>query len=159
MRTLKSTGGLTRGSNMSESQRSKWLLGIECSEYNMALQEFTKVKFENSEQHKDRTHSRMMRDSSDIEKLIEKLRPISPFCNEPSLQNISTGTTASIGVNAELVWSVGIRIIEKMKDKDIFSFSQRSKTKLKVWLQKHLLKFQLRKLQLTKPCCFRDCML
>ena len=52
MRTLKSTGGLTRGSNMSESQRSIWLLSMPvCSEYNMALQELTKVKFENSEQH------------------------------------------------------------------------------------------------------------
>ena len=56
MRSLKSTGGLTRGRGMEETQRLTWLLSRPvCAEVNHALQEFTSVNLNTSEQHKDMT--------------------------------------------------------------------------------------------------------
>ena len=43
MRSLKSTGGLTRGSGMTEDIRNLWTLSAPVtSEYNIAMQDFTK---------------------------------------------------------------------------------------------------------------------
>ena len=52
---LKSTtGGLTRGRGMTETQRLVWLLSTNaCSEVNLALQELTSVNYTTSEQHKE----------------------------------------------------------------------------------------------------------
>lgn len=54
MRSIKSTGGLTRGKGMSETQRSVWVLSNPTtSEINSAMQELTEVNYETSEQHKE----------------------------------------------------------------------------------------------------------
>ena len=43
MRSVKATGGLTRGSGMTESQRARWLLSMpaHCAEVISAMQELT----------------------------------------------------------------------------------------------------------------------
>ena len=52
MRSVKSTGGLTRGRGMSESQRAQWLLSMPVYfDFNNAMQEFTDKAFESSDQH------------------------------------------------------------------------------------------------------------
>ena len=76
MRSVKSTGGLTRGRGMSESQRAHWLLLSMhvCSDFNNVMQEFTYKAFESSDQHKDSNKSRLARDNEDRSKFLQFLR-------------------------------------------------------------------------------------
>lgn len=56
MRTMKTTGGLTRGRGMAESQRTQWLLSMPaCSTVNAAMQKLTEADYVTSDQHKDTT--------------------------------------------------------------------------------------------------------
>ena len=44
MRSVKITGGLTRGSGMDESQRASWLLSMPaCAEINVAMKDLTEI--------------------------------------------------------------------------------------------------------------------
>ena len=68
MRSLKSTGGLTRGSGMTEDMRNLWTLSAPVtSEYNIAMQDFTNLTYTTSPQHKDSTEARIKRDASDLQ--------------------------------------------------------------------------------------------
>ena len=66
MRSVKSTGGMTRERGMSELQRTLWLLSMPaCAEVNTAMQHLTSVDFNTSEQHKEVGGSRVARDEKD----------------------------------------------------------------------------------------------
>ena len=59
MRSLKTSGGLTRGREMTERQRVIWLLSMPaCAEMNRAMLELTGVSYSTGEQNKDMTKSR-----------------------------------------------------------------------------------------------------
>ena len=74
MRSLKTTGGLTRGRGMDETQRLTWLLSSPvCSEVNTALQDYTSVHYSTSHQHKDLSSARQERDTNDTHKLLSFL--------------------------------------------------------------------------------------
>ena len=80
MRSLKSTGGLTRGSGMTEDMRNLWTLSAPAtSEYNIAMQDFTNLTFTTSAQQKDSTEARIKKNASDLEKIRTKLEACSPF--------------------------------------------------------------------------------
>jgi hypothetical protein len=80
MRSLKTTGGLTRGRGMYESQRLTWRLSSPiCAEVNNALQEYTSVHYNTSDQHKDMTKARQERDTNDTQKLLSFLTLKDPF--------------------------------------------------------------------------------
>jgi hypothetical protein len=131
MRTLKTTGGLTRGSGFSETQRSTWLLSMPiCSEFNHAMQSLTKVAYESSEQHKDLSRSRVARDNADTERIMQRLSSISPFNEYQSLRNIVTGVTAATDVNVDNIRSIGISLVDKMTGHDIFTYVQKRKDKV-----------------------------
>ena len=54
MHTLKTSGGLTRGSGKTERQRDIWLLSMPVTaEINRAIQEFTGTKYETSDQNNE----------------------------------------------------------------------------------------------------------
>ena len=76
MRSIKTTGGLTRGRGMDESQRLIWVLSSPvCAEYNLAMQEFTGVNNNTGDQHKDVSLARQKRDVADTQKLINVTSP------------------------------------------------------------------------------------
>jgi len=107
MRSLKSTGGLTRGSGMTEYLRNLWILSAPVtSEYNSAMQDFTDLTYATSLQHKDSSEARIKRDASDLEKI--RLAACSPFTSDPTLRNIVNGIVAGPDVNVlddlESVW-------------------------------------------------------
>ena len=80
MRSMKTTGGLTRGRGISEKQRLVWLLSMPtCAEVNHAMQEFTGVQYNTSDQHKEMGHARQLRDTADTEKVREYLEERNPF--------------------------------------------------------------------------------
>ena len=86
MRSLKSTGGLTRGSGMTEDMWNLWTL----SEYNTAIQDFTNLIYTTSAQHKDSTEARINRDASDLEKFGQSLKPAHPSHLIPLWETLST---------------------------------------------------------------------
>ena len=54
MRSVKSSGGLTRCQGMGEAQRAEWLLSMPaCADINNAMVELTGVGFHTSDQHKE----------------------------------------------------------------------------------------------------------
>lgn len=73
-RSIKSTGGLTRGRGMKELQRLVWVKSMPFrSEVNQAMQDFTGVTYNTSELHIDVSGARQKRDCKDTEKLVRFL--------------------------------------------------------------------------------------
>ena len=77
MRALKTTGGLTRRSVMSEVQRAVWLLYMPiCSMYKEKMEEIVNKTYVTSEQHKATSFSRIERDKADTQKVISYARSL-----------------------------------------------------------------------------------
>ena len=117
MRSLKTSGGLTRGRGLTETQRLIWILSTpSCAEINSAMQNFTGVTFTTSEQHKETSHARMTKDHSDIQELLQYLVQRNPFSTDgpKSLRNIATGVTAHPTVNWDNAKHVGQQILQSM---------------------------------------------
>ena len=102
MRSLKTSGGLTRGRGMTERQRLIWLLSMPaCAEINRAMLELTGVSYSTSEQNKDMTKSRQARDMKDMQTLLVALAERNPFTPNAHLINVMTGVHAESSVNVE----------------------------------------------------------
>jgi hypothetical protein len=124
MRSLKTSGGLTHGSKMTEGQRVLWTASAPAmSEYNAAMQDFNDVAYTTSEQHKECTTARMDRDASELLKIRTKLSLCSPFSNDATLRNIVNGIVCNDKVNVHEFQSIGEGIIKKMNGGNIFSYS------------------------------------
>jgi hypothetical protein len=122
MRSLTSTGGLTRGSGMTEDMRNLWTISAPVtSEYNIAMQDFSNLTYTASPQHKDSTEARIKRDASDIEQIRQKLEACSSFTSDPTLRNIVTGIVAGPDVNVHDFETVGKKIIGDMIGKSAFT--------------------------------------
>jgi len=66
MRSLKTSGGLTRGRGLTEQQRLIWLLSMPaCAKTNHSMQELTGVQFNSGKQNKDMSQARQARDMKD----------------------------------------------------------------------------------------------
>ena len=132
MRSLKSTGGLTHGSKMTEEQRALWTMSAPItSEFNIAMQVFNDLTYTTSEQHKESTGARIERDRSDLTKISTKLNAFSPFSSDPALRNILNGIVANEDINVHEYESVGNKIIERIIGQPVFSFSIKRKEKAK----------------------------
>jgi hypothetical protein len=71
MRNMKTSGGLTRGRGMTEIQRILMVMShYLCSEINNAMQPFTGLNYNTSDQHKDLTKARQERDVTDSCELL-----------------------------------------------------------------------------------------
>ena len=67
MRSLKITGGFTRGRGFSETQGLLWVLSMPaCAEINSSMKQLTNVKYSICEQHKEAPYARVARDAKDI---------------------------------------------------------------------------------------------
>ena len=114
MRSLKSTGGLTRGSGMTEHQRALWTMSAPMSSaYNYAMQDFSNTVYVPSEQHREATPSQIERDRTDLQKLASKFEQHSPFTEGQNLRNIITGINADKDVNVQNLFAVGKNTIEE----------------------------------------------
>ena len=121
MRSIKSSGGLTHGSKMTEEQRALWVMSTPItSQYSNAMQEFTGVIHATSEQHKEVGDSRVVRDKSDMETIRAKLESCSPFSTDPSLRNIVTGIVAGEDVDVHKYEKVGKGVMDRMLVQPVF---------------------------------------
>lgn len=124
MRSIKTTGGLTRGRGMTEIQRLVWLMSMpSCAEVNDAMQECTGVNYLTSEQHKDTTKARIIRDFKDEQEIISFLSQNNPFSKDTSLRSIASGVLAEAKVNVDKTKEVGDHIIKSLKGKDVIEHS------------------------------------
>lgn len=124
MRSIKSSGGLTRGRGIGEAQRAQWILSMPaCADYNSAMQELTGVGHFTSDQHKEASHARKERDRKDTLAILEYLCDRNPFTSNVSLRNIETGVVAEPDVNVDKAENIGTRTLEMMKGENVLSFS------------------------------------
>ena len=132
MRSLKSTGGLTIGSGMTEHRRAIWTMSAPMSSaYNYAMQNFNKTLYVTSEQHKEATRSSMERDIKDFETLTAKLKQHSPFSDEKALRNIITGLNAETNINVQDLFNVGRNTVKNTEGQSVFNYSYKRKNKFK----------------------------
>ena len=114
MRSLKTTGGLTRGRGMTEHQRTVLLLSTPaCAEVNRAMQ-VTNVTYETNEQHKETSQARLQRDFRDSLKILQYAIARNPFDNRKELMSIDTGEIAIATVNVDQAKKIGSDILESM---------------------------------------------
>ena len=105
MRSLKSSGGLTRGRGFGEKQRTTWLLSMPaCAEISSQLKILTGDDDLTDEPHKETTKARQNRNHNDTRKILSYLLKRSPFnTNSDKIVSISTGKTASDASNVDKV--------------------------------------------------------
>ena len=112
MRSLKTTGGFTRGSGISDVQRAIWLLSKPISlEYGTRMEALSNVLYVTSEQHKTATPSRLKCDREKFQKIQEKLKEFSPFSDDNTLRNIINGVVADKNVNVDDCFKIGSALI------------------------------------------------
>ena len=90
MRSLKSSGGLTHKSGMTEKQRFlRTMSSPVCFKYNLVMSDFNKRTFSTSKQHKDLTEARLKKDQSNLIKIREKLKLRDPLNHDLSYEILS----------------------------------------------------------------------
>ena len=122
MKSVKGRGGLTHGSKFVDEQRSLWVLSTPAMcEYHEAMENFTKVcNVTTKDNHTEESKARVTRDTEDIRNIHTRWSTMSPFLDNPTLKNISTGVIANDNVNVHMWQSVGSKIIEDMVGQKVF---------------------------------------
>lgn len=126
MRSLKVSGGLTRGRGMDDTKRSLWLYSLPArAELNNAIQSLTNLKTETSDQHKECGKSRLIRDNKDIDCVYNFLKDRSPFAetNSNEFRNIADGIVSTSKANVDRAEYIGLNIIRSLEDKNVFEYS------------------------------------
>ena len=111
MRSLKSRGGITRGRGITESVRQLWVSSMHrCASVHDSMGNLTGQHHKTSEQHIELGTSRIKRDNSDLQKLVEWFDIHNPFdCSIPQLRSLTSGLTAveGDGINCDDAENVG----------------------------------------------------
>lgn len=124
MRSLKISGGPTRGRGMDETKLSLWLYSLPArAELNNAIQDLTNLKTETSEQHKECGKSRLIRDNKDIDCIYKYLKERNPFSGTTSLRNIADGIVSTSKANVDKAEEIGCKILTSLENKNVFEHS------------------------------------
>ena len=125
MRSVKTTGGLTHRRGMTELQRTKWLLSTTTtSTIKHAMEEFTGVRYESSEQHvaqhKECSPTRSLRDYKDV---LQCLIFRNPFEGHQNIVCIETGEEGDNSVNVHNSKAIGLKVIDNMVGQSVLNYS------------------------------------
>ena len=125
MRSVKTSGGLTRRRGMAEQQRLIGLLSMPVSaEMNRAMLDITGVSYSTGEQNKDSSESRKNRDMKDTKTLlINALAEQNPITAQQGLRNITNGVHANDTVNVDDAKDIGQGILASMAGKFVTEFA------------------------------------
>ena len=116
MRSLKTSGGLTRGRGIDESQRTIWSLSMPaCVSTNHTMQELSGVMQKTGEQNKDMSNARQSRDWKDTSTVVQFLKARNAFECNGNLCNIASGVHAHESVNVDSSKSLEVKFSEKME--------------------------------------------
>ena len=155
MRSIKTTGGLTRGRGMTESQRATWLLSMPaCADVNGAMQQTTDSLYTTSEQHKDLCVSRKEQDDRDMKLMLAFLEDTDPFSDSSVLKNIATGVVAGPCVNAHKAKEVSEHILKKMAVQKIMERSHKCTDQAATMASKNSVKIDRDVVHVDPRCCF-----
>ena len=127
MRSVKSEGGLSRGTGFKLEQRNTYLFSrTACAEVAFSLQELTGKQFSSTKEisiHKYCGSSRISRDEDDANKLIKFFSDNNPFKLETTeLANVVTGVIADTSVNILQCKGLGNHILKKMEHQVVADF-------------------------------------
>ena len=116
MRSLKSRGGLTRGKGFTFNVRMMWVSTMHfCSSVHSAMAALTNHAHTTSDQHKELGKTRIMRDYTDLNKMIDFFSTHNPFdLKRESLQSLSTGLIANGNINCDDAEEIGRNIHIKL---------------------------------------------
>ena len=115
MRSMNTSGALTRVRGMTEQQRHTWLLAMPaCAEVNRAMHELSGAKYSTNEQNKETCKSRQRRDMKDTHTLLLTMSERNPFAESTSLRNIMTGVNATGDVDVCRAKEIGQKIMDSM---------------------------------------------
>ena len=129
IRSLKTSGGLTRGRGMAEAQRTMWLLSMPAyAEISQGMKEFSNTTYLTSEQHKDSTKARISIDNCDMKALAQFLEARNPFDGDQSLHCISSGVVADETVNVDTAKDIGESHLKSMENKCVEDFTFKKKS-------------------------------
>ena len=122
MRSLKTSGGLTRGRGISPSTIAKWVHSMPAATRVIdAMETFSGVACVTSEQHVDLRESNQRRDHADTATFLTWLNLHHPFQRaSPLLASLASGVVASAAVNCDDALSVGEASMKAMEGK-VFS--------------------------------------
>ena len=125
MRSIKSTGGLTRGRGMNELQRLVWVKSMPfCCDVNRSMHDFTGSVYNTSEQHVEASDTRQKRDRA-TSLLSTHKEPFSQ--DDTSLRSIVSGVVAHESVNVGNAGDIGQMILKSMQGKSINEYSFKRK--------------------------------
>ncbi|KAF4530425.1 hypothetical protein B566_EDAN015256 [Ephemera danica] len=116
MRSLKSSGGITRGRGITESTVEQFISSLPaCLEAIAVIEKFSDMRTEYSEQHKEMRDARIERDKKDIDKLYHWLLVRNPFNEfQKHLISLNTGVVAQTTVNCHMARELAVAQIDKL---------------------------------------------
>ena len=156
MRSIKSSGGLTYGRGMAESQRTQWILSMPtCASISSTMQEFTSRCYASSGQHKELTKTRQAWDDEDSRTRLGYLQERNPFDCDLSMRNISTGVTADCSVNVDRAKEVGETILKSMVKNNVQEYTFKKKNHLVTRGQMKSIKVDGESLQIDPQLLFQ----
>lgn len=156
MRSLKSAGGLTRGTGFGEIQRTIWLKSMpDCAAMNDAMQHFTNKALETSEQHKEMGLARRKRDIHDAKIVYDFLSERNVFENIPGLRNIVDGIVSNAHCNPYLAESVGCAIINKLEKNGSSDYVFKKKDQVVVMNSKNTIEIDDENVQIDPEVLFQ----
>ena len=124
MRSMMTSGGLTRGRGMTEQQRLIWLLSMPvCAEINRAMLDLTGVSYSTGEETKDISESRKNRDMKGTKTLLSALAEQNPFTGQKGLRNIMNGVHANETANLDDAKDIGQGILASMTGTFVTEFA------------------------------------
>lgn len=133
MAGIKSSGGLTHGRGFEESTRLLFMLSRPiCAEVCHSIFRVAGLTSDKPDGHRDLQQSRINRDMSDIQKLLEVFIERDPFSSASNkLVSLSTGLVGDQSVNADDAQAVGKRVISSMSGCCVadYKFAQKDQVK------------------------------
>ena len=97
------------------------------AEVNRAMQDFTGIKYQTRDQHKNTAQARITRDHLDGLKILQYLLERDPFTSEENLINPATVEIADESINVHQAFEIGEMLIHGMSNQLVFSFSFKDK--------------------------------
>lgn len=119
MKSMKSSGGLTRGRGISETVLTTWTLGtVYLQNICDCVETFCNVAYQSSEQHVELSETRINRDKEDTLKMHAWLDQHPPFTQRKEIMSISTGVVGNESINCHLAQELGLMGISKLEGSD-----------------------------------------
>jgi hypothetical protein len=135
MKCLKTRGGLTHGSGMSESVRLMWVKSLhKTASVNEAMLLLTKLQTKQCDEHAEMGKSRISRDNTDMNKLLSWFEANDPFLTTDNrLCCLSTGLTATDGdgINCDTADEIGAAIHAQMDNKMLMDVVLKKRDQMK----------------------------